>query len=71
MIFIDIGYSKFSIYAVRFMAERCQLLDYEHLKYTGAKNMDNYLTEFYDDIFYKQTGNQKIVTNAKALVKLK
>lgn len=33
--------------------------------------MDNYLTEFYDDLFYKQTGKHKLVTNSKALIKLK
>lgn len=44
VIFIDVGYSKFSIYAVRFTQDKCHLLDYEHLKYTGSKNMDNYLT---------------------------
>ncbi len=28
VIFIDVGYSKFSIYAVRFLQDKCHLLDY-------------------------------------------
>lgn len=33
--------------------------------------MDNCLIEFYDELFYKQTGEHKIITNSKALIKLK
>ena len=69
VIFLDVGYSKFSMSLVQFTQYEGRLLDWEHLPYTGIKNMDNSVAEFYSDLF-KSKHNEVILNNPKASVKL-
>ena len=69
VLFLNFGYSSFSLSLVQFTQYEARLLDSEHLPYSGCKNMDHHLTDFYADIFEKQS-QQNILKNPKALVKL-
>ena len=69
VIFLDVGYSKFSMSLVQFTQYEGRLLDWEHLPYTGLKNMDNNIAEFYSDLFEKKH-KEAILKNPKASVKL-
>jgi hypothetical protein len=48
VIFLDVGYSKVSMSLVEFTRHEGRLVDWEHLPYTGCKNMDIHLGEFYN-----------------------
>ena len=48
MVLLDIGYAKCSFFVVEFTKKDFRLLDSEHLRYVGSKNMDHLLAEFYD-----------------------
>ena len=41
VLFLDVGYSKTSIFVIEFTAKETHLLDVEHLRFVGAKNMDH------------------------------
>lgn len=64
--FVDFGYGKFSIHAVRVSWNSVELIDQEILRFTGSKNMDNLLMEFYEEMLEKDLGK----LTQKALVKL-
>ena len=40
VVFVDIGYSKCSCFVVEFSPKEPRLLDCEHLRFMGSKNMD-------------------------------
>lgn len=44
VIFVDIGYSKCSFFVIEFTAKEPRLLDCEHMRFTGSKNMDHLIT---------------------------
>ena len=48
VIFVDIGYSKCSFFVVEFTSSEPRLLDCEHMRYMGSKNIDHLLAEFYN-----------------------
>lgn len=71
VVFIDFGYSKLSVFAVQFTNTAARLVDYDHLKFTGSKNIDRLLAEFYNDEFKKITKTDiSLLNTPKALVKL-
>jgi heat shock protein 4 len=47
VVFLDIGYSKVALSLVQFTRFEGRLLDWEHLPFTGCRNMDRQLCEFY------------------------
>lgn len=51
VVFVDIGYSKLSIFIMEFNQKDVKLLDCEHMRFTGSKHMDHLLAEFYDGVF--------------------
>lgn len=48
---------------------KLSLVDQEYLRYTGSKNIDNLLVEFYIDLIRSQTGKD-VRENQKAMIKL-
>lgn len=69
VVFMDIGYSKISLQLVQFTRFEGRLLDWEYLPYSGSKNMDHFISEFYDELFEKKHGSS-IIKHPKAYVKL-
>ena len=69
MIFLDIGYTKFCAHACVISKNESYLLDQESLKFTGSRNMDRILIDFYDQIF-KSKFHEDLEKNMKSLVKL-
>ena len=43
VVFVDIGYSKVSLFLLQFSHYEGRLIDSEHLRFTGTKNMDHVL----------------------------
>lgn len=69
VLFLDVGYSKFSLFLVQFSQFEARLIDWEHLPYTGLKNMDEALLEFYNSSFEKKY-QQRPIDHFRALPKL-
>lgn len=68
---MDIGYSKCSFFVVEFTPREPRLLDCEHLRFMGSKNMDHLLAEHYDELMKTGRGTQESVFSAhKAKIKL-
>ena len=56
---------------VEYGPTECRLLDCEHLRFVGARSMDQLLMEFYDRLFKRITGGEEsLFSMPKALVKL-
>jgi heat shock 70kDa protein 4 len=71
VVFVDIGYSKCSFFVVEFHPNEPRLLDCEHLRFIGSKNMDQVLAEHYDQMMKERRGSEESVFGAhKAKVKL-
>ena len=66
---MDIGYSKVSLHLVQFTRHEARLLDWQHLPYTGCKNMDRNMSQFYSEHFFN-AHNKSIIDNPKAYIKL-
>ena len=51
ILFLNLGYSCFSLSLVEFTQFEARLLDCEHLPYSGCRNMDQTLIDFYVNLF--------------------
>jgi molecular chaperone DnaK (HSP70) len=69
VLFLDVGYSKVSLSLVQFGRFEARLVDWQHLPYTGAKNMDRQLSEFYNENFLAKH-QLSIIDNPKSYIKL-
>ena len=69
VLFLNLGYSSFSLSLVQFTQYEARLLDGQYLPYSGCKNMDHHLTDFYVQLFEKKH-QSNIYKSPKALVKL-
>lgn len=69
IIFIDFGYSHLGIHACSIGRNNLGLIDQEYLRYSGAKNIDSLLVDFYIDMVKKETGTN-LRDMPKSLVKL-
>ena len=71
VVLLDIGYAKCSFFVIEFGKKDFRLLDSQHLRYVGSKNMDNLLAQFYDQKLKNQRNTeQSIFSTHKSLVKL-
>lgn len=69
VVFVDIGYSKTSMFVVGFGHDGCRLFDAEHMRFLGSRNFNQLLVEYYDSHITKQN-LPSVFTHPKALVKL-
>lgn len=71
VLFIDVGYSKTSVFVIQFSQTESRLLDCEHLRFVGSKNMDYLIAEFYDNEYKKSTRTtDSLFSMKKSMVKL-
>jgi molecular chaperone DnaK (HSP70) len=69
VVFLDIGYSKVALSLVQFTRFEARLLDWEYLPFTGCKNMDERVCEFYSEHFSK-AHKWSLLEHGKPFVKL-
>lgn len=71
VVFVDIGYSKSSFFVIEFTPKEPILLDCEHMRFIGSKNMDHLITEYYDQMMKTDRKTQEsIFSSRKAVVKI-
>ena len=51
MLFIDFGHSKLSIFLCSFTSGEMNVLEQEHCRHIGCRDIDYHLLEFYRGIF--------------------
>jgi heat shock protein 4 len=70
VLFIDFGHSKLSIFAASFTNTEMNILDQDHSRHIGCRDIDYHLYEFYRNIFEQSSGGCDLNENRKAIVKL-
>lgn len=70
VLFIDYGHSKLSLFACSFTNSEMSVLEQEHYRNIGCRDIDYLVYEFYRGIFEKSSGGSDISENKKAVVKL-
>ena len=58
MIIMDVGYAKFGAHACLVSKNEATLLDQEALRFSGCRNMDRLLIEYYEAMFTQKFGDQ-------------
>jgi heat shock protein 4 len=70
VLFIDFGHSKLSVFACAFTNSEMSVLEQEHCRHIGCRDMDHQLYEFYRAHFEKTSGGCDLNESKKAIVKL-
>jgi molecular chaperone DnaK (HSP70) len=70
VLFLDFGHSKFSLFACAFTNAEMSVLEQEHCRHIGCRDIDYHLYEFYRSVFEKSSGGCDLAENRKAIVKL-
>lgn len=70
VLFLDFGHSKFSLFACGFTNAEMNVLEQEHCRHIGCRDIDYHLYEFYRAHFEKTSGGSDLAENRKAIVKL-
>jgi hypothetical protein len=60
VLFIDFGHSKLSIFACGFTNSEMNVLEQEHYRHIGCRDIDYHIYEFYRGIFEKSSGGSDI-----------
>ena len=69
VMFIDVGYTNFTVTVVDFMLGKLQVLSSVVERNLGGRDFDDVIVEFFAEVFQKQTGID-VRKNAKAIKKL-
>lgn len=69
VLFIDFGHSKLSTFLCSFTKEEMNVLEQEHCRHLGCRDIDYAMLEFYRQIFEKSSGLD-LTENKKAVLKL-
>lgn len=70
VLLIDFGHSKLSISACSFLDSEMTVLEQEHCRHVGCRDIDYNLYEFYKGVFEKSSGGLDLSESRKATVKL-
>jgi heat shock protein 4 len=70
VLFLDFGHSKLSLFACSFTNAEMNVLEQEHCRHIGCRDIDYHLYEFYRGVFEKSSGGSDLSENRKAIVKL-
>jgi heat shock 70kDa protein 4 len=70
VLFIDFGHSKLSTFVCSFTSSEMNVLEQEHCRHIGCRDIDYHLFEFYRGVFEKSSGGCDLAESKKAYVKL-
>ena len=70
VLFFDFGHSKLSIFVCSFTNGEMNVLEQEHCRHIGCRDIDYHLLEFYRGVFEKTSGGCDITESKKAVVKI-
>ena len=70
VLLIDFGHSKLSVSACSFLDSEMTVLEQEHCRHLGCRDIDYNLYEFYKGVFEKSSGGLDLSENRKSTLKL-
>lgn len=70
VLFIDFGHSKMSVFVCSFTNSEMNVIEQEHCRHIGCRDIDYHLYEFYRGVFEKSSGGCDLAENRKAVLKL-